>query len=83
MGLTTWTVEWALGYVHARLAEDLCVYGLMCLFTGVGARWFKRFFGPAQVLEPELYGEIGRWLYRVGVVLVLAGGVADVLQLRI
>jgi hypothetical protein len=71
LGYTTW---WALGYIHANLGAQVCGYGAVCLFAGVGAHWRRRFFGPGQLIEPELYEEIGRWLYRIGSVLVLVGG---------
>jgi hypothetical protein len=77
-----WNVEWAMSYVHAKLAEDVCAYGALCLFAGVGARWRKRFFGPAQLVRPELYEDIGQWLYRVGTVLVICGGVLYLLPLH-
>jgi hypothetical protein len=77
LAYSTW---WALGYAHARTGTAVCAYGGVCLFAGVGARWRKRFFGPGQLLEPELYEDIGQWLYRVGAVLVLAGGVLLVAQ---
>lgn len=80
MASLTWTTWWALGYLHEDLGTQICVYGGMCLFAGVGARWRKRFFGPGQLLEPELYEELGRWFYRVGVALVLCGGAVFVAQ---
>jgi hypothetical protein len=73
MAYTTW---WAMGYVHAGVGTTVSAYGAVCLFAGFGARWRKRFFGPGQLIEPELYEEIGRWLYRLGVALVLIGGAA-------
>ena len=73
MAYTAW---WAMGYVHAGAGTTVSAYGAVCLFAGFGARWRKRFFGPGQLIEPELYEEIGRWLYRLGVVLVLIGGAA-------
>ena len=77
MAYTTW---WAMGYVHAGLGTTVSAYGAVCLFAGFGARWRKRFFGPGQLIEPEVYEEIGRWLYRLGVALVLIGGVAVTAQ---
>ena len=77
LAYTTW---WALGYVHAHMGTEVCAFGGVCLFAGVGARWRKRFFGPGQLMEPELYEDIGRWLYRIGTVLVLAGGALVVVQ---
>ena len=77
MAYTTW---WAMGYVHAGVGTTVSAYGAVCLFAGFGARWRKRFFGPGQLIEPELYEEIGRWLYRLGVVLVLIGGAAVTAQ---
>jgi hypothetical protein len=74
---TTW---WALGYLHAKVGTAICAYGGICLFAGVGARWRKRFFGPGQLIEPELYEDIGQWLYRIGTALVLAGGALSVAQ---
>ncbi len=71
LGYTTW---WTLGYIHANVGAQVCGYGAVCLFAGVGAHWRRRFFGPGQLMEPELYEEIGHWLYRIGTVLVLAGG---------
>jgi hypothetical protein len=73
MAYTTW---WAMGYVHAGVGTTVSAYGAVCLFAGFGARWRKRFFGPGQIIEPEVYEEVGRWLYRVGVVLVIVGGAA-------
>ena len=77
MAYTTW---WAMGYVHAGLGTIVSAYGAVCLFAGFGARWRKRFFGPGQLIEPEVYEEIGRWFYRLGVALVLVGGVAVTAQ---
>ncbi|HTT89512.1 MAG TPA: hypothetical protein VMF65_08135 [Acidimicrobiales bacterium] len=77
MAYTTW---WAMGYVHAGVGTTVSAYGAVCLFAGFGARWRKRFFGPGQIIEPELYEEVGRWLYRLGVVLVLVGGAAVTAQ---
>ncbi len=74
---TTW---WAMGYLHAGLGTKLSAYGAVSLFAGFGARWRKRFFGPGQLIEPDLYEEVGRWLYRLGVALVLVGGAAVVAQ---
>jgi hypothetical protein len=75
LGYTTW---WALGYIHANVGAQVCGYGAVCLFAGVGARWRRRFFGPGQLMEPELYEEIGQWLYRIGSVLVLVGGALSI-----
>jgi hypothetical protein len=75
-----YTTFWALGYIHARIGAALCGWGGVCLFAAVGAHWRRRFFGPGQLLEPELYEEIGRWLYRLGVALVLVGGALAVGQ---
>jgi hypothetical protein len=80
MGSLAWSTEWAMGYIHARLGEWVCSYGAVCLFAGVGGRWRRRFFGPGQLREPEFYEEIGQWLYRIGTVLVLCGGVIYLLQ---
>jgi hypothetical protein len=74
---TTW---WAMGYIHAKTGTTVCAYGAICLFAGVGARWRRRFFGPGQLIEPELYEDIGHWLYRAGVCLVLVGGALAVAQ---
>lgn len=71
LAYTTW---WAMGYIHARAGEAICGYGAVCLFAGFGARWRRRFFGPGQLLEPELYEEVGSWFYRAGVLGVLVGG---------
>ncbi len=71
LAYTTW---WAMGYIHASPGATVSGYGAVCLFAGFGARWRKRFFGPGQIVEPGLYEEIGRWMYRLGVVLVLIGG---------
>ncbi len=80
MASLTYSTSWALGYVHAKVAEQVCAYGGICLFAGVGARWRKRFFGPGQLIEPELYEDIGHWLYRIGAALVLAGGALGAAQ---
>jgi hypothetical protein len=77
MAYTTW---WAMGYVHAGLGTTLSAYGAVSLFAGFGARWRKRFFGPGQLVEPELYEEVGHWFYRLGVALVLIGGAAVIAQ---
>jgi hypothetical protein len=71
LAYSTW---WTMGYLHAGLGTSVSAYGAVCLFAGFGARWRKRFFGPGQLVEPEVYEEVGRWLYRIGVVLVLVGG---------
>jgi hypothetical protein len=75
LGYTTW---WTLGYIHANVGAQVCGYGAVCLFAGVGAHWRRRFFGPGQLMEPELYEEIGQWLYRIGSILVLVGGALSV-----
>ncbi len=80
MAFLAYSAWWAMGYLHARLGETLCGYGAVCLFSAVGARWRKRYFGPGQQLEPELYEFISGWLYRAGVVLVLVGGVLAACQ---
>jgi hypothetical protein len=77
LAYTTW---WAMGYLHASLGTRLSAYGAVSLFAGFGARWRKRFFGPGQLIEPDLYEEVGRWLYRLGVALVLIGGAAVIAQ---
>jgi hypothetical protein len=77
LAYTTW---WAMGYVHARLGAAVTAYGAVCLFAGFGARWRRRFFGPGQLMEPELYEEVGRWLYRAGAAGVLAGGAIFIAQ---
>jgi hypothetical protein len=71
LAYSTW---WTMGYLHAGSGTSVSAYGAVCLFAGFGARWRKRFFGPGQLVEPEVYEELGRWLYRIGVVLVLVGG---------
>ena len=78
LGYTTW---WAMGYIHAGAGEAICGYGAVCLFAGFGARWRRRFFGPGQVLEPELYEQLGSWLYRAGAVGVLVGGALYFVQI--
>lgn len=77
LAYTTW---WAMGYLHAGVGTKLSAYGAVCFFAGFGARWRRRFFGPGQLIEPELYEEVGRWLYRFGVALVLVGGAAVIAQ---
>ena len=74
LALLAWSVQWAMGYLHASGGEVVCAYGAACLFAGFGARWRRRFFGPGQLLEPELYEEVSTWLYRAGAVAVLVGG---------
>ncbi len=74
-----YTAHWAMALAHARLGPQLSAYGVTCLFAGFGARWRRRSFGPGQVLEPELYEELGRWLYRLGTVLVVCGGAVTLL----
>lgn len=71
LAASTW---WAMSLVHAHLGTIVCAYGAVALFSGVGARWRKRYFGPGQMIEPELYEALGSLLYRVGVGLVLIGG---------
>ncbi len=70
LAYTTW---WAMGAVHARTGETITGFGAACLFSAVGARWRRRYFGPGQLLEPELYEALGTGLYRVGTVLVVTG----------
>ena len=77
LAYTTW---WAMGYLHAGTGEALSGYGAVCLFAGFGARWRRRFFGPGQLLEPELYEQVGLWLYRAGTMAVLAGGAVYIAQ---
>ncbi|HUC14931.1 MAG TPA: hypothetical protein VMS00_10810 [Acidimicrobiales bacterium] len=80
LSYSTW---WALGYLHEKLATQVCVYGAMCLYAAVRSHWSGRrfrLFGPGMSIEPEFYEEIGRWLYRVGVVLVLCGGAVFLAQ---
>ena len=80
MASLAYTAWWAMGYIHAGTGEALSGYGAVCLFAGFGARWRRRFFGPGQLLEPELYEQLGIWLYRAGTVTVLAGGAVYVAQ---
>jgi len=80
MFYSTW---WAMGFIHARLGETICAYGAVCLVAGFYARWRKLYFCPGQRLEPELYEDIGQWLYRAGSVVVLAGGAVYLAQLLI
>jgi hypothetical protein len=80
MGSLAYTTWWAMGSVHASPGATASAYGAVCLFAGFGARWRKRFFGPGQIVEPELYEEVGRWMYRLGVVLVLIGGTVVIAQ---
>ena len=81
MASLAYTAWWAMGYIHAGTGEAICGYGAVCLFAGFGARWRRRFFGPGQLLEPELYEQLGSWLYRAGVVGVLVGGALYFLQI--
>ena len=81
MALLMASTYWTMGALHARLGAQVSAYGAVCLFAGFGARWRRRFFGPAQLLEPELYEELGRWLYRLGAALVLCGGALYLLAL--
>jgi hypothetical protein len=80
MALLAWSVQWTMAYLHAGTGEVVCGYGAACLFAGFGARWRRRFFGPGQLLEPELYEQVGTWLYRAGAAAVLAGGTIYCLQ---
>jgi hypothetical protein len=80
-----YTIWWLLGYAHARTGTRLCIYGFMCLLVGMvghlpSLHWPLRFFGPGQKLEPELYEYVGKWFYRLGVVLVVCGGVLALVQ---
>lgn len=74
MGLIAYSSWWAMGYLHFHRGAEISGYGVVCLFSGVGAHWRKRYFGPGQQLEPELYEVVAQWLYRAGTVLVLVGG---------
>ncbi len=65
---------WSMSALHTHLGANLAALGAVCAFSGVGARWRRRYFGPGQLLEPELYELVGYWLYRVGAVLILVGG---------
>jgi hypothetical protein len=76
LAASTW---WTMSAVHAHLGAIVCAYGAVALFSGLGARWRKRYFGPGQQLEPELYEALGSLLYRVGTGLVLAGGVVAII----
>ena len=77
LAYTTW---WVMSVIHAGTGEVICAYGAVSLFAGFGAHWRRRFFGPGQLLEPELYEEIGQWLYRLGAAAVLVGGAVYGLQ---
>jgi hypothetical protein len=81
MAIMMVSAYWTMAAIHAHLGAQVTAYGAVCLFAGFGARWRRRFFGPGQLLEPELYEELGRWLYRLGAVLVLCGGALSLLQL--
>ncbi len=74
VGSMAYTTAWAMSFAHAGAGAEISAYGAVCLFAGFGARWRKRFFGAGQIIEPELYEELGRYLYRAGVALVLVGG---------
>jgi hypothetical protein len=69
---STW---WTMHDLHAHLGAMVSAYGLICFYWAVGPHWRKRFFGPGQQLEPELYEDVVGWLWRAGTVLVLCGGV--------
>lgn len=76
-----WTTWWLAGLAKQGLGTEICIYGLACFFAGIAGRWRKRWFGPGQLIEPELYEEVGSWLYRLGTVLVLVGGALYVVEL--
>jgi len=80
MAILAYSTWWAMDYIHARLGARLCGYGAVCLFSAVSSRWRKRYFGPGQQLEPEVYEVVQQWLYGVGTVLVLVGGAIAVAQ---
>lgn len=65
---------WLIGMAKANLGTTVCCYGMACFMVGAGGRWRRRWFGPGQLLEPELYEGIGTWAFRIGSVVVLAGG---------
>jgi hypothetical protein len=75
-----WSVWWLVSVAKMPLGGQLAAYGLACYLAGLGGRWRRRWFGPGQLLEPELYEDIGTWFYRLGTVLVLCGGAAYLLQ---
>lgn len=75
-----WTTWWLIGLAKVPLGTTICAYGVACFFAGLGSRWRRRWFGPGQLLEPELYEEIGTWFYRLGTVLALAGGAVYMAQ---
>lgn len=79
LALSTW---WTMGSLHAHTGATLAGFGAACLFSAVGARWRRRYFGPGQVLEPELYEWVGHWLYRLGAVLILGGAALAALAPR-
>ncbi|MGH9107785.1 MAG: hypothetical protein ACRDZX_18525 [Acidimicrobiales bacterium] len=74
MAISGWSAWWVTSYLHAGLGGTVCAWGAVCFWWAAGPHWRKRCFGPGQQLEPELYEELSRWLYRAGAVLVLSGG---------
>ena len=68
---STW---WVLGMGHPTPAIKACALGGACYFVAVGGRWRKRWFGPGQLLEPDLYELVGRCAALAGTVAVLASG---------
>lgn len=75
---TTW---WLLGMAHSTPATKACALGSACYFAAVGGRWRRRWFGPGQLLEPELYEDVSRWAVRVGTAVIMAGGLLYVAAL--
>lgn len=69
---STW---WTMESLRFKLGETICGYGAVLLFSAFQAStWRKRYFGPGQQLEPELYEVVVQWFYGAGIVLVLLGG---------
>ncbi|HTW07275.1 MAG TPA: hypothetical protein VME46_07185 [Acidimicrobiales bacterium] len=69
--VSTWLT---MASIKASAGEMVVAYGVVCFWWAVGPHWRKRCFGPGQQMEPELYEVVAAWCWRVGVVLVLAGG---------
>jgi hypothetical protein len=71
--LIGWLVNTDLSAAHAGVWTYMCAYGVVGVFVGLAMRWTSWTFGLSQVLYPELYGQVGFWLFRLGIAVASVG----------
>lgn len=62
-----------------HMYDEMIIAGLVLCFVGFAMVWTDRTFGLAQVLLPDLYEVVGRWVIRGGAVLAFVGSLVHVI----